>query len=687
MEGGTISPGFGPPFIQEEGVAAAERILSEQRERGAAARSGLAFEGPPPDPLASMEPYLQEMDELLNGCEELVGRPFGSRFSASRGETRADASEGCGETSASLRGRLYASYADGPGRGVTSAAMPLTSAGNRLSETMVEYEGQLLGMLAMLESSMGGESGMDFEPQGREYAHVRENPRLRRGTTQGSATTSETRATHPGSWGGPGAGGGGASGETGSEATPGDLPMNGGRQTRGLLGGDVDGFSGVLDPRSGFSGPSTPFDCAGDDPMCCEATEAGSGRATAREGDASGIEVDDGGGEELKMDTADLESGANDLGALGCQMEACIEEVQRLERRRKELLTEVLELRGAKDRGEAVEEEEEEPIDGKVVKLMNAFKREEEGRRAERTREIQSLREERAEEERTLWKVSLERQELHGELRTLRRRLFAAARDCAHNQAALNTQRREVEQLRGEEEKLQALVLQLTEEGSRLRAARQRQLSDLQAALQAQTCGQTSNAQDQLSECRRHSYGDVQQYLQAGLKALEDRYEPILLTLIKRREATAAALLKAREHARDLRAQLRPLKEEIQQLTLQRACLDDRLKLIAFQWREDVGQCKVSETWKEKAAERRRSGPVAERRAHAAPSSQETVSFLEDSGRVLQTELRIQKRNTREMEELRDGLNKQLLLYRAAIEEHNKSDDDEEEEEDTIECS
>ena len=72
------------------------------------------------------------------------------------------------------------------------------------------------------------------------------------------------------------------------------------------------------------------------------------------------------------------------------------------------------------------------------------------------------------------------------------------------------------------------------------------------------------------------------------------RYEPILLTMLKRRETTVEALVKAREQAQEMRAQLRPLKEEIQKLSLQRACLEEKLKLICIHRREDVGQYKVS---------------------------------------------------------------------------------------------
>ncbi|KAK9527255.1 hypothetical protein VZT92_015908 [Zoarces viviparus] len=687
MEDDGVSSGFEPLYIKEEDV---------DPDRTLPTRSGLTFKGTQLNQSVLIKPYLQEMDELLKGCEELICVPFGSRFSASHNETSStestrshskeeDTSESYGETGVSPQAYLSTSYMDthmdgaetedqlaqaqsqilctiGSRCGVTSVAsrqkeMPLTSAGNQLSDTMVEYEGQLLGMLAMLESSME-ESGMDYEPQGRgpdasqEYVHISKYPRLNRGAAlvpveQGSSMTLETQPMQLESWAGQHAGGEKASEESRHEETVGSA-TNGGLQSNVSM--TTLEWQDHLDPLFRFSGPSMPLGSAENDPMCCEATKTGyfsTKEDTCTKGDVTGIEVDD--AEELKRDTIDLGSGMNDLGALGCQMEACIEEVQRLERRRKELLTEVLELRGTKDRGESAGSNEEEQLDSKVVELMNAFTREEEGRREERKKEIQGLREERAEEERMLWKVNLERQGLHEELRRLKRRLFAVARDCAHNQAALNTQHREVELLRREEEKLQSLVLQLTEEGSRLRAAQQQQLLDLQAALQAQTSSQTSSTQDELTECRRHSCGDVQQYLQGGLKALEDRYEPILLTLLKRREATAGALLKAKEQAQELRAQLRPLKEEIQRLNLQRACLEEKLKIIHFQRREDMGQYK------------------------------ETVSFLEDSSRELKTELKIQKRQTKEIEELRDRLNKQLLLFRAAIEEHNESDDDEEE--------
>ncbi len=62
----------------------------------------------------------------------------------------------------------------------------------------------------------------------------------------------------------------------------------------------------------------------------------------------------------------------------------------------------------------------------------------------------------------------------------------------------------------------------------------------------------------------RRASCDLQQYLQGGIKALEEFYEPRLVSLLKRREATTDALSKAKEQCQELRAQLGPLREEEQ---------------------------------------------------------------------------------------------------------------------------
>lgn len=692
LEENISSTPFESLFIKEEDVD--DKIVTEQRECNAT-QSGLTFTGTQLSQSALIKPYLQEMDDLLKSCEELTGIPFGTHFSASynemslTGSTYSHSNEegtmiSCEKTSISPQAYLSTSYIDthmdGAGTedqpaqdqsqgldniinrcGVTAdvpcqRGMPLTSVGSKLCDSMVEYESQLLGMLAMLDSCME-DPGMDFEPQdcatdaGQEYVHISKNHHFCRGTTlvpiqQGRSMKFENQLMQVESWPGPHAEGaeaargsineiGAGSATNGSQKSPTLSSDNMG----GLLmekQGDLETDVGVREPQFSES-------------MDCEEAKIGhmvTHEGTSMKGNVMGIQVANielPAEERQGVDTFVQGSVMNDIGALGSKMEECIDEVQRLEMRRKELLAEVQQLRGNNDGEEAKgtnDEETGESIDRKVAELMDVLRREEEGRREERKREIQSLREERAEEEMRMWKVNLERQGLQEELRKLKRRLFAAARDCAHNQVALNTQHRGVELLKREEEKLQSLVLQLTEEDAQLRSAQQQQLLDLQAKIHAQSSAQTTSTQDELSECKRHSCGDIQQYLQGGLRSLEDRYEPILLALLKRRELTSGALVKAKENAQELRAQLRPLKEEIQKLNLQRACLEEKLKMIHIQRREDVGQYK------------------------------ETVYCLEESSRELKTELKIQMRKNKQIEELRESLTKQLLLIRATIENH-----------------
>ncbi|XP_074543293.1 uncharacterized protein sync [Halichoeres trimaculatus] len=698
--------GFEPLFIKEED-ADPDRTPMEQNECHTA-QSGFSLMRTQLNQSAVIKPYLQEMDELLRSCEELTGLTFGSRFSASYNDTNLTETAQCHreevlsmdsyqEPGVSPHTYLSTSYIDtqmdgagpedqaaqGQAQGLDQLIdrcgmttdishqkeMPLTSAGNKLSDSMVEYEGQLVGMLAMLESCME-ETGMDFEPQDwatdatQEYVHIR-------GTTlvpirHERLTKLETDPFKLDSYEGKNA----VCRERRDEVTI-DSATNDRQQCPVLSCDNTDGSSversegqgsseiaqRALDGQFRFSEPSLPLDGPQNDPMCCREAKTGcmfTNADTFTKADLTGTEVRSEFSSEdkqvLRNDSPNLESGMSELCTLGSQMEECIQEVQQLEKRRKELLAEVLKLRGDKNREEVEEgneegEETEQQIDRKVAELINVLKKEEEGRREERRKEIQCLRVERAEEEKQIWKVNLERQGLQEELRKLKRRLFAIARECAVNQVALNTQHREVGLLKREEEKLKSLVLQLTEERTKLRAAQQEQLLGLQAELLAQSSSQPSNNKDEMTQSKRHSCGDIQQYLQGGLKALEDRYEPILLALLKRREVTAEALVKAKEQAQEMKIRLIPLKEEIQKLNLQRTCLEEKLKLMYIHRREDVGQYK------------------------------ERVHTLEETSRELKTELKIQKKKIKEIEELRDILTKRVILYRQAIEDH-KCDDE-----------
>ncbi|XP_062302072.1 uncharacterized protein LOC134006975 [Osmerus eperlanus] len=584
--------------------------------------------------------HLGEMDELLRSCEGLTGVLLGSPTDPAGGPAGASRQANRSALRTRLdgtrtRGGRGTPHPQGPGssldgygdtRGASSEAqLPLTSAGTELSGTMTEYQTELLGMLAMLESCME-EAGMDLTPV--DWDERPEQGYLSLGRNREAQSPPLRPWVEQGEEGGLY---GGTCAETGTyvdvrvDVGGGGLcsdPLETGVSKEGPLGGVGDSMEGPL----GGVGVSMEGPLGG----------VGVSMETAAIGHMS--VVSRGGADPNPLEPAGTGVGVEalggdreELGALGARLEGCIEEVGRLEGRREELLAEVLRLRGEEGEGRGEEG---------VEALLWVLGVEAEARRGERMREVGSLRGERREEEGRLARARLERQGWQEETRRLKRRLFAVARDCAHSQVALATQQSDVDSFLKGQEELQSHVAQLTEEVSQLRSAHRDQLASLQARLQAHTSSQTPSPQEELSQCRRHSCGDIQQYLQGGIKALEERYEPVLLGLVKRREGGAGALVKAREQAQELRARLGPLREERQRLELQRVCLEERLTLMDMQRREDVKR------------------------------HRDMVGRLEESSRQLKTELLVQKRKSKKLEELKDTLNKTILQYRDAIQDH-----------------
>ncbi|XP_077599514.1 syncoilin [Stigmatopora nigra] len=476
------------------------------------------------NPTSLMGPYLREMDDLLKNCEEL-------NASAER------------ETSPYFSTR-------------SQEDLPITLAGNKLSDNMVQYEGQLTGMLAMLENCME-EVGLDFDSR-RDYVHV----------------------------------------DNGMDLTPRNQELN----------ANIDSVS---------THSSIDLIQSSEDVF---------------KTDGGALKV------ESRVENVARSSRTDEFEELKSQMEDCIEELRRLEMRRKDLLAELLVLR----QKEAQEEEVEDAhISRRVGELMAELKKEENEGREQKKMEVQGLRRECAEEERRVWKAEMERQVLRDEMRKLKKQLFARARESAHTQATLNKRRHEMDLQEREKENLQVVLLQMTEEGSRLRSAHQNRLQDLQEKLRICGINQTGNkTQEEFS--KRNSCEDIQQYLQDSLRTIEDKYESILQALQKRKETTMEAGVKAKEHARELKAQLGPLREEMQSQVLRRARSEEKVKL----------------------------GHV--RRREEARHYQETIGSLEQSSRELKMELAIQKRKNKEATELRDCLAKQIEIYRCSVMEHRE---------------
>ncbi|XP_072771734.1 uncharacterized protein [Nerophis lumbriciformis] len=563
---------------------------------------------------ALLGPYLHQMDDLLQSCEEMTDISFCSHLSgeleASHWESSPYFSTSCTETQVDKT-----EPSQGGAEVPHQADLPLTLAGNRLSDTMMEYEGRLLGMLAMLESCMEDweASPEDVHVETRpDYVHVEEvetHPEYVHVETSPEDVHVETRPDYVH--------------VEEVETRPDYVHVE-----------EVETRPDYVHVEEVETRPEYVHveKCVGETaPVGNPSYDASSLATTCGE-----KQVDD--AWPLKMDLCGSE--VESFEALRSQMEECIQEVQRLESRRRELLSEVLQLRRQKGPEEEEEEEEkreatEDDVVHKVMSLLTRLQSEEAARREERKREIRRLRSTRAEEERRVWKVDLETQEMRELLRKLKWKLFARAKESAHAQAALSKQRHEVALLRRQEETLQAVVLQMTDEGVQLKLAHQRHLLDLLAELHLHATKHTS-AITQEELCRRHSHGDIQQYLQASLAALQNRYEPMLLALLKRKETTTRSCAKSKEQAQELRAQLRPLQEETQKLVLQRACMEEKVKLTQVQRKEDVQHY------------------------------EENIRRLEESSRVFKMELMVQKRKNKEAEDIRDGLSKQILLYRSA---------------------
>ncbi|XP_015745951.1 syncoilin [Python bivittatus] len=283
---------------------------------------------------------------------------------------------------------------------------------------------------------------------------------------------------------------------------------------------------------------------------------------------------------------------------LGERFQECIEAVEQLERERDQLIKELTLLRQP-----ALEE-------------------------------IQQAHEEILEAYRLHAKVELEKDNLRDEIRQVKRKLFKVTRECVACQYQLETRRYEVAQHGDYRKELENRVNQLSEELSQLKETCEEEKEHFRQRLAAPWHQRNSR---HLQESRRLSM-EFESFVLENRQCLEEHYEPKLMRLLERREASSKALQKTQGEIHRLKETLRPLQGEVSKLLLQNRNLEEQILLIKQKRDEEVLQYK------------------------------EQVEEMENRIRELKNGVQLQQRKNQELEELKASLHQELSIYKNCLE-------------------
>lgn len=288
-----------------------------------------------------------------------------------------------------------------------------------------------------------------------------------------------------------------------------------------------------------------------------------------------------------------IQTDSTDMDKLGQIFECCIEEVSRLEMHRDRLIAEYMQL--------------QEPM----------------------LEVVRHLRDRLQEAEKLLTQAQLDFISVYEEVQQVKRKLFTSARDCIQSQVSLTAQQYEVAQSAVTQEEHKSTIQSLTEERSEVQRAHRERVQQLQS----QDKPRSRTLSDSVSLCRQASQR-LQRRLSGSLKSLERWYEPRLMALLRRKQMGEETLRRSRDQASELRAQLGPLREEVQRLETQKASLEQRAALTEAE------------------------------REHSLKQHKEDVEKLKRVLNDLETEYEVQRNSKNNLQELKDGLMKELTFLR-----------------------
>ncbi|XP_053255065.1 syncoilin isoform X1 [Podarcis raffonei] len=297
--------------------------------------------------------------------------------------------------------------------------------------------------------------------------------------------------------------------------------------------------------------------------------------------------------EEVYYDAEDIS-----IEDLGKHFQECIEAVEELERERDQLIRELMLLR--------------EPA----------------------LEEIRQAHGEILEAYRLHAKVELERDSLRDEIRQVKQKLFRVTRECVACQYQLENRRHDVAQFAVYREELESRVSQLSEELSQLRETCEKEKEQLREQLKAPRRRRSSCY---LQASRRLSM-EFESFVAESRQGLEEQYEPKLMRLLERREASRKALQKTQGEIHRLKETLRPLQGEVSKLLLQNKNLEQQILLIKEKRDEEVLQYK------------------------------DQVEEMEERLRELKKGVQLQQKKNQELEELRASLHQELSIYKDCLE-------------------